>query len=90
MKTILKNKMILPKNDFLKARDFILTNARMIERRLFEFHFANGDINGVYHAIYAARRGELHDVEITPNTDVLELKISVGLFSKSLEWKKIE
>ena len=82
--------MILPKNDFLKARDFILTNARMIERRLFEFHFANGDINGVYHAIYAARNGEWHDVEIPPNTDVLELKISVGLFSKSLEWKKIE
>jgi hypothetical protein len=40
--------------------------------------------------IYATQRGEWHDVEITPNTDVLELKISVGLFSKSLEWKKIE
>ena len=39
--------------------------------------------------IYAARRGEWHDVEITPNTDALELKIRVGLFSKSLEWKKI-
>ncbi|NND78435.1 MAG: hypothetical protein HKN53_00895 [Maribacter sp.] len=47
--------MILPRNDFLKARDFILTNARMIERRLFEFHFANGDMNGVYHAVYAYR-----------------------------------
>jgi len=47
--------MILPKNDFLKARDFILTNARMIERRLFEFHFANGDMNGVFHAVYAYR-----------------------------------
>lgn len=47
--------MILSKNDFLKARDFILTNARMIERRLFEFHFANGDMNGVFHAVYAYR-----------------------------------
>ena len=47
--------MILPKKDFLKARDFILTNARMIERRLFEFHFANGDKNGVFHAVCAYR-----------------------------------
>ncbi|MEP1489336.1 MAG: hypothetical protein ABJK28_13015 [Algibacter sp.] len=47
--------MILPKNKYLKARDFILTNARMIERRLFEFHFANGDMNGVFHAVYAYR-----------------------------------
>ena len=47
--------MILPKNNFLKARDFILTNSRMIERRLFEFHFANGDMNGVFHAVYAYR-----------------------------------
>ncbi|EDP69976.1 hypothetical protein FBALC1_10602 [Flavobacteriales bacterium ALC-1] len=47
--------MILPKNDFLKARDFILTNARMIERRLFDFHFSNGDMNGVFHSLYAYR-----------------------------------
>ncbi len=47
--------MVLQKNDFLKARDFILTNARMIERRLFEFHFANGDKKGVFHAVYAYR-----------------------------------
>jgi hypothetical protein len=47
--------MILPKNNYLKARDFILTNARMIERRLFEFHFANGDKKGVFHAVYAYR-----------------------------------
>jgi uncharacterized protein (DUF2147 family) len=40
--------------------------------------------------IYAARRGEWHDVKITPKKDVLELKISVGFFSKSLEWKKIK
>ncbi|WP_350287376.1 hypothetical protein [uncultured Croceitalea sp.] len=47
--------MFLSKNDFLKARDFILTNARMIERRLFEFHFANGGASGVFHAVYAYR-----------------------------------
>lgn len=47
--------MILPKKNYLKARDFILTNARMIERRLFEFYFAKGDMNGVYHAVYAYR-----------------------------------
>ena len=47
--------MILPQNNFQKARDFILTNARMIERRLFEFHFAKGDVNGVFHAVYAYR-----------------------------------
>jgi hypothetical protein len=27
----------------------------MIERRLFEFHFGNGDKNGVFHAVYAYR-----------------------------------
>ncbi|MBW1294836.1 hypothetical protein [Aquimarina litoralis] len=47
--------MKLSKDKYLNARDFILTNARMIERRLFEFHFANGDKNGVFHAIYAYR-----------------------------------
>ncbi len=50
--------MILPKSDFLKARDFILTNARMIERRLFDFHFANGNRNGVFHAVYAYRNSD--------------------------------
>ena len=50
--------MILPKKNFLKAQDFILTNARMIERRLFEFYFTNGDINGVYHAVYAYRNSD--------------------------------
>lgn len=47
--------MKLSKDKYSKARDFILTNARMIERRLFEFHFANGDKNGVFHAVYAYR-----------------------------------
>lgn len=34
-----KNRMKLSKDKYFKVRDFILTNARMIERRLFEFHF---------------------------------------------------
>ena len=45
----------LSKTNFNKARDFILTNARMIERRLFEYHFVNGNKEGVYHAVYAYR-----------------------------------
>lgn len=50
--------MILSKIDFLKAKDFIITNARMIERRLFEFYFANGDNQSVYHAVYAYRNAD--------------------------------
>lgn len=50
--------MILPKNNYLEARDFILTNARMIERRLFEFHFENGSSQGVFHAVYAYRNSD--------------------------------
>ena len=51
-------KIYKAKNDFLKARDFILTNARIIEIRFFEFYFANGDINGIYHAVYAYRNSD--------------------------------
>ena len=47
--------MKLSKDNYLKARNFILTNSRMIERRLFEFHFENGDGKGVFHAVYAYR-----------------------------------
>lgn len=43
------------KPNFSKARDFILANARMIERRLFEYHFYNGAAESVYHAVYAYR-----------------------------------
>ena len=50
--------MTLSKKNYQKARDFILTNARMIERRLFEFHFANGDKQGVFHAVYAYRNAD--------------------------------
>jgi hypothetical protein len=47
--------MKLSKNNYLKARDFILTNAGMIERRLFEFYFENGNKEGIFHAVYAYR-----------------------------------
>lgn len=50
--------MILPKKNYLKARDFILTNARMIERRLFQFHFENDSPEGVFHAVYAYRNSD--------------------------------
>jgi len=50
--------MKLSKDNYLKARDFILTNARMIERRLFEFHFVNGNTEGVFHAVYAYRNSD--------------------------------
>ena len=47
--------MTLSQQAYTKARDFILTNARMIERRLFHYYFQNGSAEGVYHAIYAYR-----------------------------------
>ncbi len=47
--------MKLSRDNYLKARDFILTNARMIERRLFQFHFENDGPEGVFHAVYAYR-----------------------------------
>ena len=50
--------MTLSKKNFGKARDFILTNARMIERRLFDYHFRNGSREGVYHAVYAYRNSD--------------------------------
>lgn len=50
--------MKLSKNNYLKARDFILTNARMIERRLFQFHFENDSPDGVFHAVYAYRNSD--------------------------------
>lgn len=50
--------MKLSKENYLKARDFILTNARMIERRLFHYHFAAGSPEGVFHAVYAYRNSD--------------------------------
>lgn len=50
--------MQLSTQQFNKARDFLLTNARMIERRLFDFHFNGGSAEGVYHAVYAYRNSD--------------------------------
>ena len=50
--------MKLSRLNYLKARDFILTNARMIERRLFQFHFEQDHPEGVFHAIYAYRNSD--------------------------------
>ena len=50
--------MKLTNHNYLKARDFILTNARMIERRLFQFYFGDGNVEGVYHAVYAYRNAD--------------------------------
>ncbi len=47
--------MKLTKSNFAKARDFILANARMIERRLLAYHFYGGSAEGVFHAVYAYR-----------------------------------
>jgi uncharacterized protein (DUF2147 family) len=38
--------------------------------------------------IYAIKRKEWYSVEIISKEEVLELKISSGLISKSLQWKK--
>jgi len=50
--------MQLSQKQFSKARDFILTNARMIERRLFDFYFGSGNNEGVYYAVYAYRNAD--------------------------------
>ena len=49
------NSANLTKENFKKAKDFILVNARMIERRLFHYEFGEDDHQGVYHAVYAYR-----------------------------------
>ena len=38
--------------------------------------------------VYAPKRDEWYDAEFTPNGEILEVKISVGFFSKTMEWKK--
>ena len=50
--------MKLSESNFLKAKNFILTNARMIERRLFHFYFENDHPEGVFHAVYAYRNSD--------------------------------
>lgn len=50
--------MKLSKDNYFKAKDFILTNARMIERRLFQFHFENDNPEGVFNAVYTYRNSD--------------------------------
>lgn len=38
--------------------------------------------------VYAIRRGQWYDVEVTPNRDVLELVVRAGIIKKSLKWKR--
>ena len=38
--------------------------------------------------IYAAKRQEWYDAEITQKGDVLEIQIRAGFFRKTVEWKK--
>lgn len=40
--------------------------------------------------LYSAKRGEWYDAEISENSDKLKIKISVGFFSKTLEWVKVQ
>jgi hypothetical protein len=43
----------LTREQFRKARSFILCNARIVERRLFDYHFNAGPEEGVLHAVLA-------------------------------------
>ena len=54
----MKPKIILSKQNFSKARDYIISNARILERRLFQFYFENGNNEGVFHAVYAYRNSD--------------------------------
>lgn len=88
--------MKLSREQYLKARDFILTNARMIERRLFHYHFEGGPAKGVFHAVYAYRNrdgGFGHGMEpdtASPESQplfsvmALETIEEVGLLNKEL------
>ena len=88
--------MQLSNAQYRKARDFILTNARMIERRLFHYHFEQDDRAGVYHAVYAYRNpdgGFGHRMEpdtASPESQplfsimALESLEEVGLLNKDL------
>lgn len=45
--------MLLSTTYFERARAFILSNARMIERRLFDYHFNDGPNEALLHAVLA-------------------------------------
>ena len=47
-----------------------------------------GEGNNWIGKIYAVKRKEWYNVEIISKEEVLDLKISFGLMSKSLQWKK--
>lgn len=72
--------MQLSKAHYLKARDFILTNARMIERRLFHYHFEQGDTTGVFHAVYAYR---IQTVDLATGWNPIRLRPRVNPFLPS-------
>lgn len=36
--------------------------------------------------VYAPKREEWYDAEFTPKNNILEVKIKVGFFSKTIEW----
>ena len=40
--------------------------------------------------IYAPKRKQWYDVDITVKKNNLNLKVNAGLFSKSLEWKRVQ
>jgi uncharacterized protein (DUF2147 family) len=40
--------------------------------------------------IYAPKRKQWYDVDITAEKNNLKLKVNAGLFSKSLEWKRVQ
>ena len=39
--------------------------------------------------IYAAKRQKWYDAVLTRKRNILEIEISVGFFSKTIEWKKV-
>ena len=45
--------MHLTAENFAKARNFLLSNARLLERRRFHYHFSDGPKDGVFYAILA-------------------------------------
>ncbi|QDO95245.1 DUF2147 domain-containing protein [Formosa sediminum] len=40
--------------------------------------------------VYAPKREEWYDAEYTPKDNLLEVKIKVGFFSKTIEWIRIK
>ncbi|UVW34201.1 hypothetical protein NYF23_09220 [SAR92 clade bacterium H455] len=54
MATIESNIMIKLTNDaFIKARNYLLAEGRILEKRLFDYYFESGSSSGVFHSILA-------------------------------------